>query len=229
MARTAAKLAILAAALLAIGAASWQALGFKNWEWHQKLTLEVETPTGTVSGGSVVAVNAGTTPKWLPGEGAGGIGGKTTGEAAFVEVAPGKYLFALLGNELDRALTIFLPEIADTKDKAAQLETLRETRDVPRKEYPLLVTFLDAADPRTVQKVDPDNLAASFGAGVALKRVTLEITNEKVTEGRIGRLLAWLNSPDVMENPGWSSLPLESRKAIGGLLSNFPHLKGPRK
>jgi len=191
MARTAARLAILAVALLAIGTASWQALGFKNWEWRQKLTLTVETPTGTVSGGSVVAVNAGTTPKWLPGEGAGGMGSETIGEASFVEIAPGKYLFALLGNELDRTLTIFLPEIADTKEKAAHLETLRETRDVPREKYPLLVTFLDAADPRTVQKVDPDNLAASFGAGVALKRVTLEITDETVTDGGIARILGW--------------------------------------
>lgn len=227
--RIAAKATVVGGALLAIGATGWQALGFKNWQWHQKLVLEVETPTGSVSGGSVVAVKAGTTPKWLPGEGAGGMGGKTIGEASFVEIAPGKYLFALLGNELDRTLTIFLPEVTDTKDKAAKLETLRETRDVPRKRYPLLVTFLDVADPRTARKVDPDDLATSFGPGVVLKHIALEITNEDVTKGRVTRILPWLASPDVMENPGWSSLPLESRKAISGLLSNFPALKGSGK
>ncbi|RUX21936.1 hypothetical protein EOA23_24965 [Mesorhizobium sp. M2A.F.Ca.ET.042.01.1.1] len=229
MARLALKLAIVAAALWATGIAGWLALGFKNWEWHERLTLEVETPTGTISRGSVVAVKAGTTPKWLPGEGAGGMGSKTIGEASFVEVSPGKYLFALLGNELDRTLTIFLPEIEDTKDKAAELETLRETRDVPRKKYPLLVTFLDIAEPRTVQKVDPDNLAASFGPGVILKRITLEITDDGVTKGGIGAVLGWLNDPAVMENPGWSSLPIESRRAIGALLSHFPDSKGLRE
>lgn len=227
MARATVKLAVVIASVLATGVAG--CLGFKNWEWHQKLTLVVRTPTGIVSGGSVVAVKAGTSPKWLPGEGAGGMGGKTIGEASFVELAPGKYLFAVLGDEGSRALATFLPDIVDNKEKATRFETLRETRDVSRNRYPLLVTFANIADPRSVQKVDPDNLAATFGPGVSLRRITLEITDEKVTSGEIARLLDWLANPAVMENPGWKQLPLESRRAIGGLLSNYPKLKGSRK
>ena len=211
MARTAVRLAVVVAAVLATGVAG--CLGFKNWEWHQKLTLVVQTPTGIVSGGSVVAVKASTSPKWLPGEGAGGMGSKTIGEASFVELAPGKYLFALLGDETSRVFTTFLPNIVSTEEKAARFETLREIRDVPRARYPLLVTFADIADPKTIQKVDPDNLAASFGPGVSLRRVTLEITGEKVTEGPITSLLPCLKS-------GKKCVPLNKQLPYGNPMRN---------
>ena len=66
---------------------------------------------------------------------------------------------------------------------------MREIRVLPRERYPLLVTFTDLADPTTVRRVDPDDLAATFGPGVALKRVTLEITDEAVTEGEVEAVL----------------------------------------
>ena len=50
----------------------------------------------------------------------------------------------------------------------------------------MLVTFDDIAKPETVRRVDPADLAAVFGEGVRLKAVTLEITEMKVTEGRLG-------------------------------------------
>ncbi len=182
----------LVAALLKFG---YDALGFKSWHWHQRLVLEVQTPSGSLAGGSVVRVDAATTPKWLPGEGAGGFGTMTTGEATFVEVAPGRYLFALLGHESERALKLFFPEPRPGRfERAERLETLRDKRDVPPKLYPLLVTFTDIDDPTTVRRVDPDDLAASFGPGVALKRITLEITDEPATEGEVVEVLGWLRS-----------------------------------
>ena len=186
----------LVAALLAL--AGCDALGFKNWEWRQKLVIEIETPSGVVSGGSVVEVQAGTSPKWAPGAGAGGMGARVRGEASFVEVAPGRFLFALLGGgawERGVALTLFFPEPAPSPfERAERLESMHETREVPRNRYPLLVTFTDLADPTTVKRVDPDDLAASFGPGVVLKRITLEITDEAVTEGRVEAVLGWLDS-----------------------------------
>ncbi|MEO6202469.1 MAG: hypothetical protein ABIU05_13315 [Nitrospirales bacterium] len=68
-----------------------------------------------------------------------------------------------------------------------------EVRDLPRQNYPLLVTFTDINDPKTVQQVDPGNLAATFGPGVSLKRITLEITDEPVTEGKLESVLGWLD------------------------------------
>ena len=56
---------------------------------------------------------------------------------------------------------------------------------------PMLVRFADIADPKTVERVDPENLAASFGAGYALQRVVVEETDDPVTSG-IEKRLRWL-------------------------------------
>jgi hypothetical protein len=61
----------------------------------------------------------------------------------------------------------------------------------PPSDYPMLVRFTDISDPKTVERVDPDNLAASFGAGVKLKRITVELTDDPVTTG-IEKRLGWL-------------------------------------
>lgn len=182
-------------------------LGFRDWEWRQRLVLEVETPTGVVSGGSVVAVYTGTGPKWLPGEGAGGMGRTVEGEASFVEIAPGKHLFALLDSDgaAELALILFFPNSSlNTFERAERLETLRETREVSRERYtslrrrlfepyPKLVTFTDINDPASIRLVNPDDLATAFGPGIKLKRITLEITDDPVTTGGVEPVLGWMN------------------------------------
>ncbi|MDR4487060.1 MAG: hypothetical protein R3B83_05990 [Nitrospirales bacterium] len=74
------------------------------------------------------------------------------------------------------------------------MSTSRFKTEIPRSHYPLLVTFTDLTDPTTVKVVDPENLAATFGPGVSLKRLTLEITDEPVTEGKIESVLGWLKT-----------------------------------
>lgn len=100
---------------------------------------------------------------------------------------------------------------------AQAIQKVREIRELDPKDYPLLVTFTDITDPTTVKQVNPTNLAATFGPGVSLKRITLEITDEPVTEGKIEHVLGWLDDPTVMKNPGWKSLPYDARVAINGL------------
>ena len=72
------------------------------------------------------------------------------------------------------------------------LVKLRETRVVPRNKYPDFMTFDDVSDPTSVKRVDPDNLAATFGPGTNLKRITLTITDEAVTDGPVEKILRWL-------------------------------------
>ena len=60
------------------------------------------------------------------------------------------------------------------------------------KELPLLFRFGDTADQATAELVFPDNLAASFGPGVNLTEVTVEITNDPITRG-IVNTLPWLS------------------------------------
>jgi len=64
---------------------------------------------------------------------------------------------------------------------------------VPSNMYPLLVTFTDIADPKSVKQVNPADLAATFGAGFSLKSITLEVTDDKVTEGVVEKVLGWFS------------------------------------
>ena len=65
--------------------------------------------------------------------------------------------------------------------------------------------------------VDPANLAASFGTGYALRKVTLEITRAPVTSGVVEGVLGWLHDPKYRTNPVWRSLDNITQKTISGL------------
>jgi hypothetical protein len=178
--------------------------------WREKTILEVETPSGLVTGGSVAEVTVHWFG-WLEGRlSASAVNSGKRGEASFVEVAPGKYLFALtLDSAAPSATRLFkLSDGEDPKSVTARLETLRETRVVPPSLYPRFVTFTDVSSPKSVKLVDPADLAAAFGPGFALRSVKLELTDEKVTEGVISKLLQWTAD----ENPtfvDWRDYPFD--------------------
>ena len=186
-----------------VAALTWLVVSQGRYSWRQKLTVTVETPAGEVSGSSVSAVSW--RKQWFDWDGMG-WSWDLTGEAVVVEVTPGRYLFALLqgagtteymgsvaaasiagreGRVLDEAL---FSEVHYRRDRAAGVIA------VPEFQYPMLVTFDDITKPETVREVDPADLAAVFGEGVRLKAVTLEITREAVTEGRVEGVLGWLCS-----------------------------------
>lgn len=186
-------------------ALAWMVWATGRYSWHQKLTITVETPAGDVSGSAVSAVSW--RKQWFRWDGMG-WSYDLTGEALVVEVTPGRYLFALLkgagtteymgsvaaasivgreGRVLDAAL------FSEVEGKRGQMIT------VPVYQYPMMVTFDDITKPETVREVDPDDLAAVFGEGVRLKAVTLEITREAMTEGRVEGVLGWM--PDYPEAP----------------------------
>jgi len=164
----------------------------EKWSWNEKITAEVQTPDGIVSGSSVIRRSlTHQDSNLLPPEARGASLG-LSGEAVVVEVMPGRYFFVLL-EDLPNPFEVFFPGEAPV-EVASRYETLREMRELARDQYPLLVAFTDINDPTTVRKVDPDNLAATFGPGVSLKRITLEITDEEVTKGKVDALLPWLGS-----------------------------------
>ena len=57
----------------------------------------------------------------------------------------------------------------------------------------MLVTFGDLSDPTSVEEIDPDDLAATFGEGVRLRRMTVQMTDDPVTSG-IEQRLGWLGN-----------------------------------
>lgn len=178
---------------------------------RQKITVEVETPNGLRTGSTVVETEVREGKSW------GDASGTTftlKGEAAAVDLGSGRTLFALLrgaeGTQGDaagyqtRLLFEALRDVGpsgpawdvsqmDLMQVRAAAQDAGVKLDLPQRLYPLLVTFADPADPTSVQRVDPANLAASFGPGVTLKRITVAVTNDPVTTG-IEKRLGWLGT-----------------------------------
>jgi hypothetical protein len=180
---------IFAAGLMVLGLSGCA----EQWTWRQKLTVSVATPSGLKVASSV---QQGIIEKYGWWQQQWGYGGGTVlkGEAVVVEVGPGKYLFALLkGTPL--AWDVFLGRKTPMEVAGHRLESLRGNRELTRDQFPLLVTFGDINDPKSVRLIDPANLAASFGPGYRLDAITMTITDEPVTEGKVEPVLGWLNWP----------------------------------
>lgn len=171
--------------------------GGETVAWHQRLTVTVQTPAGEVSGAAVTEVTKVHSDGALVLVEARGVRSQIRGEAVVVEVAPGRYLFALLGGAGHWAYPAFGLGQGLSYDESMH-KLMGVPHDTPSplpvKDYPLLVTFTDINDPTTVTQVDPANLAASFGPGVSLTSVTLAVTEDPVTEGRVEGVLGWLGS-----------------------------------
>lgn len=134
-----------------------------HWSWHEKITVHVETPDGEKSASSVIRETLVHTDGWFTLPEARGASSSISGEAVVLEVAPGKYLFALL-KDLPSPFKVFFPGEAPV-EVASRMERLRASRTLPSDLYPLLVTFTDINDPASVRRVDPADLDATFGCG----------------------------------------------------------------
>lgn len=89
----------------------------------------------------------------------------------------------------------------------------RDVRPLPRREinnsgesvdnWPYFVTFGDPRKPKTMIRVNPDDLAATFGKGFAMRTITVQLTDEPVTRGIVTRTLPWVETADwpIYKNP----------------------------
>ncbi len=177
-------------------------LGFHTWRWNQKVTIIVETPDGVRTDSSVQSLVWHESPSWAHlGDSGGWFSSELHGEAAVIEVAANKYLFALLKTYDDPAGNkVFRPAKAKpqsaTGDRRSEIraendaiESSRETREIPKSAFPTLVTFETLSNPSTARQVDPENLESEFGKGFRLKSIQLAITTEPRTSGRLQQVL----------------------------------------
>lgn len=165
----------------------------KNYDWNQKLTVKVETPDGEKSASSVMSAQlTDTHGPFVPAE-ANGVSFQLRGEAIVLEVSSGRYLFVLLKGV--PALNWLVYSKMDSTKAGALLESGDDGGAgevaLQRDQYPLLVTFDDINDPASVKRVNPANLEATFGPGYRLKGITLALTREPVTKGKVEKLLGW--------------------------------------
>ncbi len=154
---------------------------------RQKMTVEVDTPNGVRSGFAVVEVGNSPKPdalRHIPGNGY-----FVRGEAVAVDIASGKTLFALLAPSDAGDPSWYQAELIN--DAVREGAAAGPTVTLPPQVYPLLLTFRDVRDPTSVERVDPADLAATFGPGVTLRRITVAVTDDPVTTG-IEKRLGWL-------------------------------------
>ena len=234
--------------MLAFALLTLAACGERLPTYRYKITVEVETPEGLRTGSAVREVRSYDLGKGFPGPEAGGGRSKLIGEAVAVDLPNGDALFALLRGEdesqghpeviASQALRPFVEarlgrslETASVgkQDVEGRLEVLRTSSlkaTVKPNNYPLLVRFRDMDDPSSVEKVEPDNLSESFGQGYALRRITVETTDERVTTGIRSRL-EWMDEQKaafIKRPKGMSMWDLP----IGGRLTTRDFERGGR-
>lgn len=178
--------------------------------YRYRLIFEIDTPAGLRSGSSVIEVVKPLRP-----------GSYVRGQAVAVGLPGGQTVFVLLRSEMmadwaDKAPLPAFPSIARTgdekRDALARIEAARKSgrMPLPRRweltgpkdtmdHTPYFVRFA-AQDPRTIERVDPDDLGAAFGSGVRLKGLFVEITDDEVTTG-LEKRLKWLRDRPGMIVP----------------------------
>ncbi len=173
---------------------------FPTYSYNFRMTVAVETPEGVKTGSSVYSISAGKRPKLTAEEGSRSMVIK--GEAVAVDLPDDKILFALLKTDSGSLSRLsmkaldpsFVSNGYDTVASARRLGSrkgVEENAVVPPEDYPILVTFADIDDPKSIELVDPNDLAASFSEGYVLISITVELTDDPVTTGIEERFLWW--------------------------------------
>lgn len=174
--------------------------GSVYYEWRYKITVEVDTPSGAVSGSAVHQVQV-EVSRNKPGAVIGqGYKLYLDGEAVVVDLPNGKRIFALLrqNDGFGGRLGYVIPRLV-IPEKVERHERLRmvvsESKEfgkefvVPESRYPLLVTFEEVNLLSTMKWIKPDTLQETFGPGYAINKIFFEFTDEEVGSGMPDGLL----------------------------------------
>ena len=177
----------------------------KHYSWRYKMTVTVETPEGIKTGSAVREVDVKLLYRFNPGASSQYVVRRSViGEAVVVDLGQRRKLFAIM--DPDGAYQViykmFPPSIKysdDIEPVEADCKYYSHLRDAKASlpsaripEFARLVTFTDLNDPMSVTDVDYRDLTKTFGEGVSIKEVTVEMTDEPITWG-IEKLLPWLN------------------------------------
>jgi len=196
------KIGFIALGVLIIGTVAAFAMSdmFISGTWRYKMTVIVETPEGIKTGSAVREISNRVTPlDDFPQE--SGNPASIKGEAVVVDLGDRGVLFALISDKSDSEFYQAFPAPNNGPTTAKGIKYYRSLEPGlkapldPTKYpgYPKLVTFEDINDPKSVQGLTKDNIAEFFGDGVSIQEITLEITDEPVTN-KVLNFLPYLNS-----------------------------------
>ncbi|WP_370677164.1 hypothetical protein [Pleomorphomonas sp. PLEO] len=189
-----------------------------------RFTMEVETPEGLRTVSTVAKYSIGPNDGFLAGLSMTEVYTMFWGEAAMVDLGDRGILFCTIGGDYERAhqslalwdfaLRLF-PREGSKDQLAAHLDDLIRTHPkttVSNAQLPLLIRFRDLADPMTAERIDPNDLEASFGSGVRIARSEFEILQTPEL-----RWWQWFSPPPeipitkaIQARLPWLSLPVEA-------------------
>ena len=181
---------------------------------RQRISLTATTPEGVTTGSGVIEISGYVSHGIdTPGSTVSSI----RGEAVVLDLGTRGFLCWLLKADPERKgssgpgyVSLAFPELARQIEAEASREPdkgkrfvveadlltrLKPVGEIPLKNIGLLVHFRDPNDPRSVERVDPFDMAAIFGRGVSLIKATMAITDDPITRG-IEKKLPWLLTPD---------------------------------
>lgn len=191
--------------LLGLAAAIYAAwsIAYPSGAWRYRMTVVIETPEGIKTGSAVREVFAAQGIKLTP-ESHAVIHAR--GEAVIVDLGNRGVLFALMRNVSgpDYSHQIVFNNFSPphgvaplSADGIRYYHSLKKGKaTLSSDQYPTFVRFRDPKDSKTVEnviemennggggyRIKADHMEEMFGAGVRLKEVTIEMTDEPVTHG----------------------------------------------
>jgi hypothetical protein len=213
--------------------------------YRYKLTLEVKVDSEIKRASNVVEISHVT--KRFPEQHTNVV---VRGQALYLDLGPGRDpLIALLDSPLkdsDSDKKFGSYEVSawvdgnpaatlasDSRMKAglAQNEfgmlVARGPKDLSPIDLPDLVTFSDINDPKTVRRVNPDNLAETLGKDVQWHRMTIEITSDPVSSGLEERL-RWLSGYYDLNLDGQQTRHFGAGASVANSISGSEFVKGSR-
>lgn len=190
------------------------------YSFRYKMTVEVETPEGVKTGSVVREVTVAIQPVPMDKRRPWRSTMRVKGEAVVVDLGQRGILFALLdGDDAHHVVFDTFPyEFGGGTPQGASYYAQLKAGPSPVKHIPTMVTFKDIKDPKSVTEFSRDDLSATFGTGVELKGVNIEMTDEPITK-MIDEYLTnqfW----DGFDR-WWSVLDLDKKSTKAFLFNNF--------
>lgn len=203
----------------------------ESYEWNQKVTVVIGTPKGDVAGSSVQAISFKKYKKALLMEG-NSSSWTVTGEAVAVPLPNGRYVFALIESDTIYGESHHLlqglvhPRIGARTHEAlarAAAQPVGSRFPLTGKLRPMLVTFSDISDPRSILEITPSNISRNIGAGYSIKSIYLEVTDEEPRRVGIRDIIPFLNYKNFNpeEKPIKNALRVELPRGLSLRLTRY--------
>ena len=165
-----------------------------DYAWNQKITLVVDTPDGIKTGSAITRVEWKQNHFFKDG---GNWWRKVYGEATYVDLGGGRYLFATIGESSTSTMAIRTlqpgyPRRWSFEDFYEEFTSLKKPLVIPEDKYPLLVTFGNINEPESVMQITSNTIRDIIGENISIKTIIVEETIESETYDNLPKSMNWI-------------------------------------